>query len=838
MKIFKLSIAAVFLTSSFSVMNAQSDTVKKEKNLEEVKIQGSSKKGNESNILNAQKKSVEVIERVGSAQLTKQGVGDVAAAVTKATGTIKQEGGNTISVRGLLDRYNTTTLNGLTIPSDDPENKNIDLSLWKTDIIDYISLEKVYNPRLTGDFGGANINIVSKEHSGKGYIILGLDSGYNLQNSKPEKFYTQDGTNFFGTKIQKIPSNPLSSYGYKTSWNFKESAVMPINSEINIEAGNSFKIGEQGKLNTFLYAGFKNGFTYKEGSEGQFAEQTIYKDFSKVQKYSYDTNTTGLLNLFYRINPNHELKWITTYIHSTSQDTKIYQGYIRDIAENSGAYVRRAEYKVTDVLVNQLGGDHKFGEKFSLNWIAGYNYLNSQRPDRISNTLVKSTNSNLYTVTRESGLNNRYYDNLDDKEYTGNLTFNYNFKEDSKISFGYQGRFKTRNFYSRQVDFKWDNSVTAPAQVYDPNNIDEVFNADNYTNGYFTISSNFGDAGTLVPILYNGKQDINAGFVNIDYKFSDKLTAQLGVRYDRIKQSIDWQVQYYTSIDALEYNYNKILPAFNLKYSINDRQNLRLAASRTYTLPQMKEMAPYIYVDPTETSVGNPALKPSDNNNLDLKWEFFPKAGEVFSVTGFGKYIQNPISKTFIASSDDFFSYLNAGDWAYVFGIEAELRKDIYSFGNGSKFYTFLNATYMNTKAELNGDKVMNDTKNIIPYSVNFDVKEDKLQGAADFVANANLGLNHKLNSGAEMDLVASYSYVGNYIYSISTSKMGNIIQKPMNILDLTAKINFKNNISFGVTAKNLINPEVRRVQENKLNSETYNFRNGRVIGASVAYKF
>jgi hypothetical protein len=37
-------------------------------------------------------KSVEVIERVGAAQLSKQGVGDVATAVTKATGTLKQEG--------------------------------------------------------------------------------------------------------------------------------------------------------------------------------------------------------------------------------------------------------------------------------------------------------------------------------------------------------------------------------------------------------------------------------------------------------------------------------------------------------------------------------------------------------------------------------------------------------------------------------------------------------------------------------------------------------------------------------------------------------------------------
>ncbi len=845
MKAKTISISALFLCMSTTTLLAQStqDTLKGEKKIDEVKIIGNTKKSSESNIIATQKKSAEIIERVGAVQLSKQGVGDVATAVTKATGTVKQEGGNTIAVRGLLDRYNTTTLNGLVMPSDDPENKNIDLSLLKTDVIDFISLEKVFNPRLMGDFGGANINIVSKEYSGKGYITFGMESGYNLQNSKQDKFLLQDGPNFFGTKVQKVPANPLTGYNYQTSWNFKDtfgpSMTMPINTGMNLQGGKSFKIGEQGKLNTFAFVGFSNDFTYREGSEGQFGgQQTIFKSFDKVQKYSYTTNTTGLLNLFYKINPNHQLKWITNYIHSTNQEARIYEGYIRDYAENNGGYVRRADYKVTNVLVNQLGGDHKLGEKFSVNWIAGYNYLNSQRPDRMTNTLVRNDDGT-YTVTRETGLNNRYYDNLDDKEYTGNITLNYNLKDQSKIAIGYQGRFKKRTFFSKQMDFKWDNSVTTPAVVSDPNNLDAIFNAYNYAKGFFRITSNFGDAGVLDPVIYNGDQDINSGFANIDYKFSDKFMAQFGVRYDRVRQYVEWKVQFPTFISGVEYyniekNYNKFLPAVNLKYTVNDKQNLRLAASRTYTLPQLKEMAPYMYVDVTETTQGNPFLRPSDNNNLDLKWEYFPKSGEVISVTGFGKYIQDPISRTYLTSSDPYFTYLNAGAWAYVYGIEAELRKDIFTFGNGSKLYTFVNATYMDSKAELDTEKVARENE----VAVNFDVKEDKLQGATDFVANANIGLSHKFGQNSTMDLVVSYSYVGNYIYSISTSLVGNIMQKPINVLDFTAKFNFNSKVDLGITLKNLLNPEMKRVQENEIHSETYNFKRGQIIGMNVAYKF
>lgn len=118
---------------------------------------------------------MEVIERVGAVQLAKQGVGDVATAVTKATGTLKQEGSGQIFVRGLGDRYNGTTMNGLEIPSEDPEFKNINLEIYKTSMIEYVSLDKVYNPRFSGDFGGANIDIVSKTHVGKPYFVVGME---------------------------------------------------------------------------------------------------------------------------------------------------------------------------------------------------------------------------------------------------------------------------------------------------------------------------------------------------------------------------------------------------------------------------------------------------------------------------------------------------------------------------------------------------------------------------------------------------------------------------------------------------------------------------------------
>jgi hypothetical protein len=76
-----------------------------------------------------QKNAVEIKQSIGSQELARKGVSDVATAVTKTSGITKQEGSGNIFVRGLGDRYNSTTMNGLPI-SNDPEKKNLNLEIF------------------------------------------------------------------------------------------------------------------------------------------------------------------------------------------------------------------------------------------------------------------------------------------------------------------------------------------------------------------------------------------------------------------------------------------------------------------------------------------------------------------------------------------------------------------------------------------------------------------------------------------------------------------------------------------------------------------------------------
>ena len=121
-------------------------------------------KEKESALLQEQQKAVEIKQSIGAEEISKKGIGDVAAAVAKTSGISKQEGSSDIFVRGLGDRYNSTTMNGLPLPSNNPSTKNMSLDVFSTDIVEYIGIDKTFNYKNYGDFAGANVDIVSKTY--------------------------------------------------------------------------------------------------------------------------------------------------------------------------------------------------------------------------------------------------------------------------------------------------------------------------------------------------------------------------------------------------------------------------------------------------------------------------------------------------------------------------------------------------------------------------------------------------------------------------------------------------------------------------------------------------
>jgi hypothetical protein len=811
--------------------------------LKDVVIQNTVSREKETALLMDQKKSVEIKQSIGAQELSRKGVTDVATAVTKTTGITKQEGSGNIFVRGLGDRYNSTTMNGLPIPSNDPEKKNLNLEIFSTDIVESVSIDKVYSSRLFGDFAGGNVDIISKDYKGKGFLRLDVGSKINTNAVNENNFNLQKGYSSFGFDTATIPNNPLNSYGFNT---LQLESKSPIGSSFGISGGKNFEVGSSGKLTLFATANFTNEYTsITEGSVKSINGMGVAnKDFEDFTSMAYNTNFTAMGNVGYKMNANHKISFNTVFINTSSLSKEEYSGFFVDGAEDGNGFIRRNKYEKNTLWINQLLGDHKLTERSKFNWGVSYNTITGDQPDRAQNTLNLQPGGGYVLLGQSSANNHRYFQKLNETEIAANLSVDYKFRKNAdgdyngKFTFGYSAKIKNRDFEATQFNFKPIDPHLA--DVVDINNLDLFFNEQNLINNYFQISTFRGDSFTPnadKPQFYKGDLFVNGGYLNTEYKFN-KLTAVLGLRGEYLLQKVEWN----TSLDPVgdddELDKIAFLPSLILKYELNEKQNLRFAFSKTYTLPQFKERALFIYEEVNESKIGNPNLYESDDYNVDIKWEMFPKSEEIISLTAFGKYIQNPINEVTIVSPTNDVSYINTGDYGYVAGAEVEFRKLLFNFneGNAKKLSAGINASYLYSNQELNSAKVIKETD----YNVSFTEKESKLTGASDFLLNADISfLSEWNNKESNLTSTLAFTQFSDRVYSIGTNSRGNQVDKAFGSLDFITKVKLNKNLGLGFVAKNLLNPTINRVQENNSGDvNVLSYKKGATVSLGINYQF
>ncbi|WP_445718734.1 carboxypeptidase-like regulatory domain-containing protein [Flavobacterium sp.] len=819
--------------------------------LQDIEIVHIVSKEKESALLQEQQKAVEIKQSIGAEEISKKGISVVAAAVAKTSGISKQEGSSDIYVRGLGDRYNSTTLNGLPLPSNNPSTKNISLDIFSTDIVEFIGIDKTYNYKNYGDFAGANVDIVSKTYRGSGMVEVGTGTGFNSNAISQNKFYLQDGPNFHGFSNEPMPNNPLAGYNFTTSWD--KQATTPVNGSFYLRGGDSYGIGSNGKLSFFVNASFDNGFTYKEGvRRGSVNTQAIaVKDFYR-KAYEYSTGSNAMANVNFKINSNHNIKLNSMFVNSTSQKHEEFTG-ILDVfgaAQNGGGFVRRSTFDRTSLFINQLLGEHKFGDRIVFDWGVSYNMMSNVIPDRMQNTIIPFTwddpNSRLVASDVNQSDNHRYYQEMSDDEIAGNFSVSYKFgkKEDNtykgKFIAGYSGRYKEINFNATQINLFVTRSLFASQPTVDLNYLDGYFNQANLDAGFFslrTFRGNVTNPNALKPQNYNGQQIISAGYGAIEYQFSPKLFVIGAFRTEFIIQDIFYDTSLKngkTLFDTMEY-----MPSLTAKYEVNDKQNIKLAASKTYTLPQFKERAPFLYEEVGQSYIGNPFLYNSTDYNFDLKWEMFPKNGEVLSFTGFGKYIQNPINQVTIASATNDISWVNSGDKAIGLGIEGEWRKSIISrenntTGEKTNLGFGLNVSYLYTNQDLNSQKVVEENPGT---NVDFTNADSRLSGASDLLINTDLSFNKEFKNNKSLTATLAGGYFSDRIYALGVTGKGDLVDSEVITVDFILKFNLSKNIGIGFSAKNLTDPTIERKQDIQ-NVVVDSYKKGRNFSLSMKYSF
>jgi outer membrane receptor protein involved in Fe transport len=309
---------------------------------------------------------------------------------------------------------------------------------------------------------------------------------------------------------------------------------------------------------------------------------------------------------------------------------------------------------------------------------------------------------------------------MDENSFNGNINKQFG---DIKVGGGYLKRirgFNARIFRNLSTDM-----------------LDEITNnTDKYTADF--------DLGSLYTMYDTefGKWKLNTGLRG-EYNLFDVSTADFSGQ----KVNVDRE-------------YLDILPSLNISYN-EEKTKYRFSLSKTLARPEFREVANFAYYDFVRNAqiLGNSKLEKSDIYNVDLKYEWYPKAGENISLSLFSKNFIKPIEQIVAdgsVPSNLLLTYTNPNS-AILYGVELEVRKKINDWFD---FYT--NASVMNSEVEVNGVK-------------------RQLQGQSNYVLNSGVNIHKKKNT-----INITYNRVGDRISAVGFQGYPNIFENSRDVLDIT----------------------------------------------------
>jgi TonB-dependent receptor len=786
---------------------------------EVVLVQQRASREKETALLAEQKKSVEMKQAIGSQEMAKKGVTDAATAVTKTAGIAKLESVKSVFVRGLGDRYNSTSLNGLPLPSEDPLYKNISLEFFQSNIIKNINVNKTFSAPMYGDNAGANIDISSKELEESSFLSIAATGGANTNAISVNRFAVANGAySYFGflKNGRNSPITDLTRYTFKSGFGTNKASA-PVNTNFNVTGGRKFYVGKgTNTLSLFGVASNVSDYTYRKGFIGQATNTGDYQQDMNMKRYDYKTTQSLLGNVKFR-HTKGSVSLNSLFIHNDGQFVGNYLGYNKDINDNLGSadaensLIVRQQNNNNNLFSNQLLADYKFSSKISANIGAVYSTLRGTEPDRKTNAYAM-TNSGSYILSANSpGDNNRFFSILNENDLGTKAEVNYTFNPEANLpvvlTLGGNYRRTDRTFNFTEFDYQQSGLSV------DPNNPDAVLNQQNLNAGAFNLITLWNSAN-LDPMFYIGHRTTGAGYAQLIYPVSENFIVQAGLRNEKIKQTITWNTNITSTVTDLTtppslIDKNYLLPGLNIKYSINEKNVLRFAASKTYTMPQFKEMANFLYSDINFNERGNPYLVPSTVYNADLKYDYYLSKKEIISVGAFYKNIQDPILRMIMNTPGLDYSYVNTKS-AHVAGAEAEVRKTLYAFdsekGNSNLSFGF-NASYLYSQEDQT-----DVTTGLV--SATFTNQKGKMQGASPLLINADLSYSASNNKASFLStLVFNYAY--DKVFSVGTTGRENIIEKSAPILDFINSFELKKSkVTINLGARNILDPKFELTQK------------------------
>ncbi|MBD3242065.1 MAG: TonB-dependent receptor plug domain-containing protein, partial [Chitinivibrionales bacterium] len=628
-----------------------------------------------------------------------------------------------------------------------------------------------------------------------------------------------------------------------------DTIMVPHTERAGVDQGYSFSVGNTLRLFD-RPLGFRAGLTYSNNYSLSLEDRRTSYSFNQfdhslpegAQKVDFQndftmTNSANkvlwsvLANGAYELSENHKLKLDYLYVRKAEDKIRRVFGYY-SYYDGSGDFdTRRLHYVQRSLNYLQTMGSHRlrFGAMpMIVDWRGSYTAGSQDEPDMRNSYHFVSTDTAgnpVYKYEANVDQPSHQWRELNERSGSAQLEIAlpfYQWNGDSataKVGGGWIGRWRERRQryieyqldqyisdiggYAGEIDpqklssqdlVSYDHVGLLPDSINDPSTTPPTeATLTGYRPGMFVRDQSNDHAqwgGTkqtvnafaMVELPLFGPVAVTGG-LRFEYGY---LHGETTVEYSRLKDS--------TIADSRDIDY---LPAISVNTKVRDDMNVRLAYGRTLIVPSMREKAPY----KTSSFTGGPQfegnrhVESSDVDNVDARWEWFMRPGELIAASAFYKLIHNPIETRFF--ENDIRVPDNTSSDAHILGLELEARKVLDMVHWLRHFQVSGNLTLAYSRVYL--DPEMRKIEAYFPEEAG---DHRPYQGQSPFVVNLFLTYD---NPDIGMNVNLYYNVFGERLAELTDVDQPWLWERPQHLLNLTWKQKVSERWMLEGKAKNLL---------------------------------
>lgn len=808
--------------------------------LEGLTVTATAERGSVSRALDEQRTSTSIINSTTTEQIAKSPDSNAAQAVQRVSGVTVQDG-KYVFVRGLGERYTTTSLNGARIPSPEPERKVVPLDLFPASLLEAITTSKTFTPDQPGDFSGAQVNLQTKSFPARRVVSYSVTGGWNTAATGATVLRAPGvGGDWFGfgagdraipapiQGLDAFPSDPaernLLIRSFRDTWAAREGNGAPNVSTSLTAGGESPVFGRR--------IGYVGSLSYSRKQEAHLGEiralaiPTNGGVPTPLDEFRGSTGTTsvlwgGMLNLSTFFGANNKLELNNTYNRTADNTAREDWGTLEEFSQIDSVRRTTLQYVERSVRSNQLRGEHVLPNGNNLDWSVTSSGVTRDEPDRSDLAygyesspsggrlpfawlgFLPAGAKRTFGRVRESAINTQ-----------ANYAFGFGpASRDAKIKFGGAYRYTHRDADREAYNIR---AIGLSAEQ-------RAFPADQLFDGRYTEGSQsllFLEPNTNGG-LYRAREHVAAGYAMAEASWG-RARMIGGARVENWRLGLDSE-PISGGLNHTSRNNTDVLPSLALNLALTDAQNLRFSATQTLSRPEYRELSPITYQGAVGEQLisGNPELGRTLVRNLDARWEWYPNAGEVLSLGVFGKQFTNPIEPIEVAGAGaPRQTFVNAKG-AVDYGVEAEVRKSLAGLaGWTAPFGVFANATLMRSEIRIGEGTQSAQTNPNRP-----------LVGQAPYVVNAGVSYT---GDGERVSATLLYNVVGRRLAAAALAPLNHDpYVTPRQVLDFSLRFPLFRYASAKFDAKNLFNSPYE-VKQGEVIRERYT--TGRVFSLGLTF--